>query len=297
MLKHGYVRILLSACALMTFAGGLVQAIASANPSTFLPQPQDPSGNYEGPTGPELSLEAVNQIALRLALNANEPNPTDVAASRGSFAAAQAVMDPYSASPSTPTDPELAAWLDSSAFLVVMHGRFTPPMPHPSGYAAPSGTAMGLIIDAHTGFIEGRYVGSYVPDLSKLGTVVQLGNQPIAEAATTRHFQKRKTTFRSAIVGRVLVGGGKHPHNGIQRSHAAPGYLVFVTGPSGNIRRSKVKIILTTRTKADGSFSIPIKPGRYQVGSKFPSGQYCSISTVTVRAGRHPYVGIGCSAK
>ncbi len=190
MLKHGYVRILLSACALMAFAVGLMQTIgASADQSTPLPQTQDPSGNYEAPTGPELSVEAVNQIALRLALNANEPNPTDVAASHGSFAAAQAVMDPHSASPPTPTDPGLSAWLNSSAYLVVMHGRFVPPMPHPSGYAAPSGTTMGLIIDVHTGFIEGRYVGSYVPDLSKLGTVVQLGNQPIAEAATTGPFQ------------------------------------------------------------------------------------------------------------
>jgi hypothetical protein len=71
---------------------------------------------------------------------------------------------------------EEEAQLASSVYLVAMRGRFMPSYSHPPG-AKPLRhiTVIELLIDGHTGFREGRMLGSNIPvPLNRLGPVTRL---------------------------------------------------------------------------------------------------------------------------
>jgi hypothetical protein len=159
------------ACALvMVFVQGIGASASSTSTAG-----EDPFASYVAPTGALLSNEKIHQIALARAQADGEPNPTNMAMANGQLRIAQEVMSPQATPPSSET-PGQAALLDSSVDLVTMTGHFTlGDAPVPKGDSAPNGSVMELLIDAHTGMVEGRYVGpNILGDLSRLGTVTQL---------------------------------------------------------------------------------------------------------------------------
>jgi hypothetical protein len=149
--------------------------IPSQSPSEIQAVAKEMPPNNEVPqSGPELSLSQVQQIALKYAKFANEPNPDDMKVAQGLFVNEWNLVQKTVGNTSSGVSNELGA--ANSAFFVVMHGSFTlSDVPVPPGRKSPTGTVMGLILDAHTGFPEGRYLGTTTPNIESLGSVVQLG--------------------------------------------------------------------------------------------------------------------------
>jgi hypothetical protein len=73
------------------------------------------------------------------------------------------------------TSGERAA-MEAPVYLIELYGTFTLADARvPQGEAAPQGTVLRLIVDAHTGAIEGRSLGAEVQaPLGKLGQVKEL---------------------------------------------------------------------------------------------------------------------------
>jgi hypothetical protein len=114
---------------------------------------------------PVLTHRQVLQIAVTEAGNSQDPNPKHIAMATGKLSVAMRVMDPGgSGSPGG----------DEIVDLVVMRGYFHINGSPPPGRVIPPGKVMCLIIDAHTGFVEGRSLGNEVPHLSRLGRVTRL---------------------------------------------------------------------------------------------------------------------------
>jgi hypothetical protein len=238
----------------------------------------------------ELTPVEIQRLALGYARQAGEPNPSDVNLARGSFAKAQAAMEPSAGSGmSVAGGGSLAPWASSGAYLVVMHGDFTPNVPAPRGRKLPTGSVMGLILGAEDGAMEGLYIGETEPNVASVGPVIQLGQVPVGEAAQAGGGK------RGVIVGQLLAGGYKR-----SRRHAAAkpvkGWQVIV-GKAGKGRSlvANAEIVARATTGGDGRFSISVRPGRYLVAGRWrTSGAVCGASYVDVREGRVSRVKLGC---
>lgn len=168
----GSMQIISGASATSSSVAVPLPTIPSQSPSEIQKAAESAQPVDEVQAGPELSLSEVQQIALKDAQLAQEPNPSAISVAQGSFANAQAVME-SSLGGQAPSGK--VPWSDSSVYLVVMHGKFTlDDVPTPPERKSPTGTVMGLILDAHTGFREGRSVGVVAPNLQTLGPVAQL---------------------------------------------------------------------------------------------------------------------------
>jgi hypothetical protein len=269
------------------FGAGVGVCGAKAMTANVSPAAQEPS--YVAPTGPELSLEGVRVAALKEAELSGVPSPADMTATRSTFAAAQGVMQP-----GAPITGPSEAWLESSAYLVVMHGNFTAHRSIPRGSRVPKGTVMSLIVDSHTGRVEGTSIGSTTPNPAQLGTVHQLSaSSPTAEVASNH----------GTIVGRVYQEGSRPPIGGKRPRRPPPppvavGFPVLVasTPPRGF---QITNIVARAVTRKDGSFRISLKPGHYWIAArkKFPgglTGLLCQSTHVTVRARHRTRVNLVC---
>ncbi len=168
----GSLQIIAGASATSSSVAVPLPTIPSQSPSEIQKAAESAQPVAEVQTGPELSLTEVQHIALKYAGLAQEPSPSTIGVAQGSFADAQAVME-SSIGGQSPSGK--VPWSDSSVYLVVMHGNFTlDDVPTPPERKSPTGTVMGLILDAHTGFREGRSLGVVAPNLEALGPVVQL---------------------------------------------------------------------------------------------------------------------------
>ncbi len=168
----GSLQIIAGASATSSSVAVPLPTIPSQSPSEIQKAAESARPVAEVQTGPELSLSEVQKIALKYAGLAQEPSPSTISVSQGSFADAQAIME-SSIGGQAPSGK--VPWSDSSVYLVVMHGSFTlDDVPTPPERKSPAGTVMGLILDAHTGFRVGRSLGVVAPNLEALGPVVQL---------------------------------------------------------------------------------------------------------------------------
>lgn len=151
----------------------LLPTIPSQSPAEIQQAAEkDPPPNEVPRAGLELSLSEVQQTALKYSRLAQEPRPSAIDVAQGSFANARAIME---ASLGGQAPSGTVPWADSLVYFVVLHGNFTlDDVPTPPGRKDPTGTVMGLILDARTGFREGRSVGVVTPNLQALGPVIQL---------------------------------------------------------------------------------------------------------------------------
>jgi hypothetical protein len=155
---------------------------APAAPSSFgvppTSQGSDPYANYTAPTGPLLTMAELKALALAEAQRDGEPAPTGLTVGSGTLFAAMDVMTPNSA-PQTPlaamSSGDRAA-LEAPVYVIEMHGEFTLASAHQRhGEGPPQGTVLRLLVDAHTGMLEGRFVGQTAQaPLSSLGSTVAL---------------------------------------------------------------------------------------------------------------------------
>jgi hypothetical protein len=168
----GSLQIIAGASATSGSVATPLPTVPSQSPSEIQKAAESAQPVDEVQTGPELSLTEVQHIALKYAGLAQEPSPSKISVAQGSFADAQAIME-SSIGGQAPSGK--VPWSDSSVYLVVMHGNFTlDDVPTPPERKSPTGTVMGLILDAHTGFREGRSLGVVAPNLEALGPVVRL---------------------------------------------------------------------------------------------------------------------------
>jgi hypothetical protein len=123
------------------------------------------------------TMAQIQQIALSAAARNGEPEPSDVEEASGTLGLVAGTLMPGRAGPNL-TDPETGKPLaESIVDVVTMRGHFTYDGPMPPGVPAPTGTVLSLVIDAHSGFVDGESLGSSTPDLHDISpTVTSLGD-------------------------------------------------------------------------------------------------------------------------
>jgi hypothetical protein len=124
---------------------------------------------YEAPKGPLLADTQLTSIVRQVASLAHVAAPSEVHAVDTSLRGAMEV-DPHNVLPPAP-DPGMAALEASEVVVVTMHGDFVLDNARvPPGQPAPTGKVLTLILDAHTGQMEGRAVSDDVaPGVASLG--------------------------------------------------------------------------------------------------------------------------------
>jgi hypothetical protein len=139
----------------------------------------DPYASYVAPTGPVLSLRRIRKLALREGARDADPRPASISTAKGPLLLALNVMSSHSApttAPAAMTDGQRAA-MEASVYLIEMQGSFTLADARVRrGEPAPQGTVLRLIVDAHSGSVEGRSLSTEIEaPLSNLGRVEELG--------------------------------------------------------------------------------------------------------------------------
>lgn len=297
MSKKRWIQAAVLVSAAVALAGPVALQSVGAQAAAGSGAPPAPEGliNYVPPSGPVLTSGAVAQIALRYAGQAGDATPTEVTESSSTFAAAQGALEPGSpiGAQATGAPPAAggtvqgsaatSAWLASATDLVVMHGNFTVNLPVPKGDALPSGNVYALILDAHTGFPEGRYVGHRAPAVGALGPVTALVSSGSLVASTAA---AHAAAVHSGILGRVRPESAR----GEAARRGWRIVLVRADGPRGSTRQ-----LASTRTDQAGRFSIKIKPGRYFVEVWLTGTLRCLPRAIaTVHARRMTRVEPGC---
>lgn len=133
---------------------------------------------------PELSPSeaaniAVHQVRLAEIASCVETctlNALEVSTAHAShFGEAQAVIarKPPTSTNFTPSSAAMREWQQSAAYLVVMKSTqpLTLNVPHPPKEKIPSGV-VSIVVDSHTGFVEGRAISPVAPDIASLGDVM-----------------------------------------------------------------------------------------------------------------------------
>lgn len=135
---------------------------------------QKPPASEVEPSGPEISPTDAREAAEKdVRIVASEPDPQQITMARGTVGNAQTVMEAVAHA----SNPQFVGsgtipWSKFAAYLVVLHGNFRLTMHVPRGHESPQGSVMALIIDAHTGIVEGRYIGNETPNLNSLGPTI-----------------------------------------------------------------------------------------------------------------------------
>jgi hypothetical protein len=166
--------------AVLGCAGALsVGAFAESNQqnSTTTQESPEPQEGYVAPTGPTLSDEALRKIALANAAGMHEDSPNSVEAFHASLSAVGKAVDPDTMQPDpNETTEGMRAWLASDAVLLVVRGKFRyDNAPIPQGHEAPTGSVLGIAIDAHDGTVEGIAVLDELPaGVKELGPATDL---------------------------------------------------------------------------------------------------------------------------
>ncbi len=246
--------------------------------------------DYTAPSGPELDpLAAARTVASRYARQAGQDGALDVAVARGSFAEATAVTEGKvpSEAETESSSPEIAAWRTSRAYLIVIkalaaNARFTPNVPTPRGHNGPSGAVMSLIIDSHTGFVEGETIGPSAPKIDELGSVVSTTIAAVGAETSDLHLSAAASSPRPGLlIGRAYVG-----------RRAAKGWPVLVARSRGGLARHA---ITATRTGSTGGFTIPLTAGLYVIAVRRPNGRECGVREVRIVHHARTHVALRCS--
>jgi hypothetical protein len=243
--------------------------------------------NYIPPTGPEMTAEQVQSIAVSAARGAGETGEIHLSQAKSNFAHAHALLmgeKPSAADESGPS--ERAEEMRSSVWVSVMTTAdgtaFTPNVPTPRGHVGPSGQVMAIVTDAHTGFIKERYLGSAAPDVSLLG-------------------QKLSVTIPAAATGTAATGSGAraattvrhNPTLGFIEGRLIParvGRLVTLRDTHGHVVDSTKSLAPGAETRA-GSFILRVSEGHYVI-----SAFRCGRRSLHIRARHTLTVTLHCSS-
>ncbi|HEY1832836.1 MAG TPA: hypothetical protein VGG08_00245 [Solirubrobacteraceae bacterium] len=133
--------------------------------------------NHAAPTGSALSGSVLAAIATAVARDDGDSAvaPSSIAAVQTTLEKAISAAEPETVMPAEGTE-GFNSLLKGAVDFVVLHGHFSAPTaPRPHGEPAPSGTTLELIVDAHTGWVDGFRLGEgQRADLGSLGQAVAL---------------------------------------------------------------------------------------------------------------------------
>lgn len=235
--------------------------------------------NYTPPTGPEMTPEQVQSIAVSAARGAGETGVIHLTQAKSNFAHAHALLmgEKPSAADESGTS-ERAEEMRSSVWVSVMtttDGKvFSPNVPTPRGHAGPAGQVMAIVTDAHTGFIKERYLGPTAPDVSLLGQEVNTTIPAATGTETTGTVRAAGAIRREPKRGGLIVG---------KLIPARVGRLVTLRDTHGHVVDSMKSLAKGTETIA-GGFSLRATEGHYVV-----SAPHCGRLSLHIR-GRHTLV-------
>jgi hypothetical protein len=266
------------------FVGGGAFALTGAGADTAKPEPNQEVFSYTAPTGPELTpVQAAEAGSYYARASAQEAGALQIEVAHGTDGQASAVNESRSPDePATSNSPQIAAWRASTAYLVVIRGKqFAPSVPLKHGARQPTGTVLALILDAHTGQMEGLNLGPEAPNVAALGQVTALNipeNSTTAVAASVRAVPG----WRGTLAGRVLVGGGPSR----ARRHPASYAKVLIQNAGHTLA--------TATTNANGTFKVELLTGTYQVTARVGT---CPPSKAVIKHRRTTSVNVSCSIR
>jgi hypothetical protein len=163
---------LLTISAILMAGGATATFAASSSPGTGSTSLEGhaEAPAYHAPEGALLPDAQLDEIAHREAALAQDGAPSEIRAVDASMKSAMEI-DPHNVMP-PPSDPGMTSLEASTVVVVSMHGSFKLANARvPSGRPAPTGSVLTLILDAHTGQLEGRAVTDEdPPGLTALGT-------------------------------------------------------------------------------------------------------------------------------
>jgi hypothetical protein len=191
MLRYALAGVAAAAIAtLVVFAGGSGASAASSAGG------QERFTNYEAPTGPEISVQAAQERAVGYARSAaGITGALTVVSAHSSFARAHTLLmgEPADQAKAQETGPaERVEEMQSAVWVTKVTadngGAISPNVPTPAKAKGPSGRALIIVADAHTGFTKEIYLGPSSPDLASLGqtTTVQVPADSVQAVASVR---------------------------------------------------------------------------------------------------------------
>jgi hypothetical protein len=281
----GRFRLMIALVAVVAAGVGVAQMVdgAAAASSASSSPAANPFSGYTPPVGPELSVASIVNIALAESQKDGTAAPTGVSVEEGTLRTVMTGISPEVSLPVAPGGGQ-EAWLNSTVAVVTMHGNFTLVDAHvPPGAGTPTGSTLDIVIDTHSGEVVERSLPVAAMNLQHLTAVpLESGDATIASRV-------------GILAGHLYVGGGPalSPPRTVPARHAASGYRVVVREMAG----TSTNAVARTTTRRNGSFTIRLRPGRYQVAGEFNTGKLCFVHKVTVRAGKTTTVNLECGAK
>jgi hypothetical protein len=256
--------------------GGAARA-ASTNGERFT--------NYIAPTGPEMTPEQVQSVAVLAARRAGETGAIHLTQARSNFARAHAVLmggNPSEADESGPAEraEEMRSGVWVSMMTTTDGTTFSPNVPTPRGHVGPSCQVMVIVTDAHTGFIKERYLGPAAPDLSLLGPELNATIPAVTGTEVT-------STARAATAVR------RDPKLGFIEGRLIParvGRLVTLRDTHGHVVDTAKALAASTENRA-GAFSLRASEGHYVI-----SAPRCGRLSLHIRGRHTSAVTLHCSS-
>ncbi|MFI4977205.1 MAG: hypothetical protein ACHQC8_00785 [Solirubrobacterales bacterium] len=275
-------RLLLAVTVVAGAIAGATQLSAASSPA-----PAKAFASVLIPSGPELSVTRVEEIAQTQAGQAGDVGPS-MSLGKGTLEQAMRSIDPSTTFPeagtSTETGAQIRKMLSEPVALVVMQGQFTLTNARVrKGAPPPTGSVLDLVVDSHTGAVVGRAlpIRQEVP--------IQEGGALVSAVSRGRIAVH---SVMGVISGRLLVGGGPLRRGG---PAVTGGSHWRVTVSHG----SRVVAKLVTNRK--GAFAVHVPAGSYTVAGLLPAGTPCGIPQATkhvvVRAGKKTEVQLTCSIR
>jgi hypothetical protein len=228
---------------------------------------------------PVISSGEATKIALEYAeAQSGEPvNPEEISVAEGSLATNQAIMDP-SGNGSVKAAPQTAKWLESPTILVSMRGNFKlGQIPSPRESEAPSGSVLAVVLSAETGHVERVGLGSTPLVSGEL--------EAVPDPALTASRERAQAASARGVIAGVMDIAGSKPSKEVISAPARDAKIV--------VRAKDGKAVGSTRTNADGHFSLHVRPGSYTVLGESAPRRTCSVKA-RVQSQRTTHVHLTC---
>lgn len=245
------------------------RSLSETQPVEKWEEPSEPlSPAYTAPTGTELTAKQAKKIAVHYSKRFGKG--AAAATAQGSFAAAQRAVEPEE--PEEAVAGVQARVAQSRTFAVALHGHFVAKLVM-HGHAPASGTNMTVIEDAHSGTVEGYYIGNGEPDLAAMSA------SAVAAGAG------------EGVSGTVSGVAVRPPKHGVARSSTTAIANATITA------RNPVHVVGRAHSDRHGHFHLGLRPGSYRLVVRSARSNVPCEARVRVRPHRLTHLAIRCATK